>query len=55
MRTAKKHFERGGERMRFTYPSLITATIRLARRYKQRQAEVSLPFTMIYRQKLSAV
>ncbi|PVF97540.1 vacuolar protein sorting-associated protein 35, partial [Serendipita vermifera] len=39
MRTAKKHFERGGERMRFTYPSLITAAIRLARRYKQREAE----------------
>lgn len=38
MRTAKKHFERGGERMRFTYPSLITATIRLARRYKQRES-----------------
>jgi vacuolar protein sorting-associated protein 35 len=41
MRTAKKHFERGGERMCFTYPSLITAAIRLARRYKQREAEVS--------------
>lgn len=41
MRTAQRHFERGGERMRFTYPSLITAAIRLARRYKQRQQEES--------------
>ncbi|KAG8758426.1 Vacuolar protein sorting-associated protein 35 [Serendipita sp. 396] len=39
LQTAKRHFERGGERMRFTYPSLITAAIRLARRYKQREKE----------------
>jgi hypothetical protein len=41
MKEAKKHFEKGGERMRFTYPSLITATIRLARKYKLREKEVS--------------
>jgi vacuolar protein sorting-associated protein 35 len=40
-RTARKHFERGGDRMRFTFPSLITAAIALARRYKQREHEVS--------------
>ncbi len=40
-RTARKHFERGGDRMRFTFPSLITAAIALARRYKQREHEAS--------------
>ena len=40
-KTARKHFERGGDRMRFTFPSLITAAIALARRYKQREHEAS--------------
>lgn len=40
-RTARKHFERGGDRMRFTFPSLITAAIALARRYKLREHEAS--------------
>ncbi|KAF7797789.1 hypothetical protein EIP86_008991 [Pleurotus ostreatoroseus] len=33
----ERHFELGGERMRFTYPALITATIKLCRRYKNRE------------------
>ncbi|KZT09009.1 vacuolar protein sorting-associated protein 35 [Laetiporus sulphureus 93-53] len=37
LQTARRHFETGGERMRFTYPALITATIKLCRRYKNRE------------------
>ncbi|KAF7797675.1 hypothetical protein EIP86_008875 [Pleurotus ostreatoroseus] len=37
LQTARRHFELGGERMRFTYPALITATIKLCRRYKNRE------------------
>ncbi|KAG6830850.1 hypothetical protein H0H87_006910 [Tephrocybe sp. NHM501043] len=31
---ARRHFDAGGERMRFTFPALITASIKLCRRYK---------------------
>ncbi|CCM03710.1 uncharacterized protein FIBRA_05856 [Fibroporia radiculosa] len=37
LQTARRHFESGGERMRYTYPALITATIKLCRRYKNRE------------------
>ncbi|KZT22073.1 vacuolar protein sorting-associated protein 35 [Neolentinus lepideus HHB14362 ss-1] len=37
LQTARRHFELGGERMRYTYPALITATIKLCRRYKLRE------------------
>jgi vacuolar protein sorting-associated protein 35 len=31
---ARKHLEAGGERMRYTFPALITSSIKLCRRYK---------------------
>ncbi|KAF8584956.1 vacuolar protein sorting-associated protein 35 [Ramaria rubella] len=37
LQRARKHFDAGGERMRFTFPSLISASIKLARRYKERE------------------
>ncbi|GBE78635.1 Vacuolar protein sorting-associated protein [Sparassis crispa] len=37
LQTARRHFETGGERMRFTYPALITSSIKLCRRYKNRE------------------
>ncbi|KIM81736.1 hypothetical protein PILCRDRAFT_488550 [Piloderma croceum F 1598] len=37
LQTARRHFEAGGERMRFTFPALITASIKLCRRYKNRE------------------
>lgn len=37
LQTARRHFEAGGDRMRYTFPSLITSSIRLCRRYKNRQ------------------
>ncbi|KAM6497809.1 Vacuolar protein sorting-associated protein 35 [Amanita muscaria] len=37
LQTARKHFEAGGERMRFTFPALITSAIKLCRRYKNRE------------------
>ncbi|KAJ3485131.1 hypothetical protein NLI96_g5187 [Meripilus lineatus] len=37
LQVARKHFETGGDRMRFTYPALITSTIKLCRRYKNRE------------------
>ncbi|CAL1696990.1 unnamed protein product [Somion occarium] len=37
LQTARRHFETGGERMRYTYPALITAAIKLCRRYKNRE------------------
>ncbi|KAF8508499.1 vacuolar protein sorting-associated protein 35 [Gautieria morchelliformis] len=37
LQRARKHFDEGGERMRFTFPSLISASIKLARRYKDRE------------------
>ncbi|KAI0757552.1 vacuolar protein sorting-associated protein 35 [Daedaleopsis nitida] len=37
LQTARRHFETGGERMRFTYPALITSAIKLCRRYKNRE------------------
>ena len=37
LQTARRHFETGGERIRFTYPALITSAIKLCRRYKNRE------------------
>ncbi|KAI0706228.1 vacuolar protein sorting-associated protein 35 [Cytidiella melzeri] len=37
LQTARRHFETGGDRMRFTYPALITSAIKLCRRYKNRE------------------
>ncbi|TCD71445.1 Vacuolar protein sorting-associated protein 35 [Steccherinum ochraceum] len=39
LQTARRHFETGGDRMRFTYPALITSAIKLCRRYKNREHE----------------
>lgn len=36
---ARRHFEGGGERIRYTYPALITNAIKLCRRYKAREQE----------------
>jgi len=37
LQVARRHFELGGERMRYTYPALITNGIKLCRRYKARE------------------
>ncbi|KAI6046979.1 vacuolar protein sorting-associated protein 35 [Pisolithus marmoratus] len=37
LQTARKHFEAGGERMRYTFPALITSSTKLCRRYKNRE------------------
>ncbi|PCH33169.1 vacuolar protein sorting-associated protein 35 [Wolfiporia cocos MD-104 SS10] len=37
LQSARRHFETGNERMRYTYPALITSTIKLCRRYKTRE------------------
>ncbi|KAG6899335.1 hypothetical protein C0993_011123 [Termitomyces sp. T159_Od127] len=37
LQIARKHFEAGGERMRFTFPALITSSIKLCRRYKNHE------------------
>ncbi len=37
LQIARRHFDLGGERMRFTFPALITSSIRLCRRYKNRE------------------
>ncbi|KIJ98261.1 hypothetical protein K443DRAFT_680904 [Laccaria amethystina LaAM-08-1] len=37
LQIARRHFDMGGERMRFTFPALITSSIKLCRRYKNRQ------------------
>ncbi|KAJ3820214.1 vacuolar protein sorting-associated protein 35 [Lentinula raphanica] len=37
LQTARRHFDLGGERMRFTFPALITSSIRLCRRYHARE------------------
>ena len=36
----RRHFEMGGERIRYTYPALVTNAIKLCRRYKLREQEV---------------
>ncbi|KAF4623926.1 hypothetical protein D9613_001519 [Agrocybe pediades] len=41
LQTARRHFDMGGERMRFTLPALITSSIKLCRRYKNRENEES--------------
>ncbi|KAJ7490029.1 vacuolar protein sorting-associated protein 35 [Mycena galericulata] len=35
LQIARRHFDAGGERMRFTLPALITSSIKLCRRYKK--------------------
>lgn len=37
LQTARRHLEAGGERMRFTFPAVITSAIKLCRRYKNRE------------------
>jgi len=37
LQTARRYFEDGGDRMRYTYPPLITSAIKLARRYHGRE------------------
>ena len=46
LQTARRHFETGGERMRYTYPALITASIKLCRRYKNREHVVSVSYSL---------
>ncbi|KAJ3515633.1 hypothetical protein NLJ89_g1633 [Agrocybe chaxingu] len=37
LQIARRHFDLGGERMRYTFPALITSSIKLCRRYKNRE------------------
>ncbi|KAJ4485335.1 vacuolar protein sorting-associated protein 35 [Lentinula aciculospora] len=37
LQTARRHFDLGGERMRFTFPALITSSIKLCRRFHARE------------------
>lgn len=37
LQTARRHFDLGADRMRFTFPALITSSIKLCRRYKNRE------------------
>ncbi|KII94417.1 hypothetical protein PLICRDRAFT_50388 [Plicaturopsis crispa FD-325 SS-3] len=37
LQTARRHFDLSGERMRYTFPALITSAIKLCRRYKERE------------------
>ncbi|KAI0271719.1 vacuolar protein sorting-associated protein 35 [Gloeopeniophorella convolvens] len=37
LQSARRHLEAGGERMRFTFPAVITSAIKLCRRYKNRE------------------
>ena len=37
LQIARRHLEAGGERMRFTFPAVITSAIKLCRRYKNRE------------------
>ncbi|KAG6916919.1 hypothetical protein DXG01_004680 [Tephrocybe rancida] len=37
LQIARRHFDAGGERMRFTFPALITSSIKLCRQYKNRE------------------
>ncbi|KAG9310353.1 vacuolar protein sorting-associated protein 35 [Chiua virens] len=39
LQSARRHLEAGGERMRYTFPALITSSIKLCRRYKNREHE----------------
>lgn len=40
LQTARKEFAEGGERVRWTFPSLIVGAIKLARRYKYRESAI---------------
>ena len=37
LQTTRRHLEAGGDRMRFTFPAVITSAIKLCRRYKNRE------------------
>lgn len=37
LQAARRHLETGGDRMRYTYPALITSSVKLCRRYKNRE------------------
>ncbi|KAG5643815.1 hypothetical protein DXG03_009591 [Asterophora parasitica] len=37
LQAARRHFDAGGERMRLTFPALITSSVKLCRRYKNRE------------------
>ncbi|KAI9510629.1 vacuolar protein sorting-associated protein 35 [Russula earlei] len=37
LQTTRRYLEAGGDRMRFTFPALITSAIKLCRRYKNRE------------------
>jgi len=37
LQSARRHLEAGGDRMRFTFPAVITSAIKLCRRYKNRE------------------
>jgi vacuolar protein sorting-associated protein 35 len=49
LQMARQHFDAGGERMRFTFPALITSAVRLARRYKAVEDEVMSTFSPFIR------
>ncbi|KZW00729.1 vacuolar protein sorting-associated protein 35 [Exidia glandulosa HHB12029] len=40
IKAARKHFETGGDRMRFTFPALISSCFKLARRVKRNEDKV---------------
>ena len=40
LQTARKHFAEGGDRIRYTFPPLISSGIKLARRYKAKESTV---------------
>ena len=46
LQVARRHFSAGGERMRFTFPALITSSIKLCRRYKNREHVVCDNFSI---------
>ena len=54
MQTARRHFAEGGERIRFTFPPLITSGIHLARRYRSlekddtQEARLSSLFKLVH-------
>ncbi|KAK4049997.1 retromer complex subunit Vps35 [Microbotryomycetes sp. JL201] len=41
LQTARKEFSEGGDRIRWTFPPLIVAAIKLARRYKENENEMA--------------
>ncbi|KAH7103204.1 vacuolar protein sorting-associated protein 35 [Auriculariales sp. MPI-PUGE-AT-0066] len=45
LKAARKQFESGGDRMRFTFPALISACFKLARRYKRAESAAAAAAT----------